>query len=209
LQKKIYKKISKKENKENKIYHEEIIGNIFLKYFLILKYSLERYEWEKMNSFSREEEEKMKIVEDIRKNKNKLKLLKITLKSIESNILEPKMSLEVFINLCRFYDISVIITNKKISMYINPLEEKLPYYMNINENKNYIIKLLDEEQSKKYELNKILNNNLMVENIVKPFKSLSSYKLNELKEMNEKLSLGIDNKDKKQDLYNKLIEYMK
>ena len=81
--------------------------------------------------------------------------------------------------------------------------------MNINENKNYIIKLLDDEQSKKYELNKILNNNLMVENIVKPFKSLSSYKLSELKEMNEKLTLGIDSKDKKQDLYNKLIEYMK
>jgi hypothetical protein len=204
-----YKKIKKIDKKKEKEYYEEIDGNIFLKYFLILKYTLDKYDWDKMNNFAREEEEKMKIIEDLRKNKDRLKMLKIILKNIECNILETKMSLEVFINLCKYYDISLIISNKNISMYINPKEDVLPNFINMNENKNYRIKLFEDEQNRRYELNRILNNNLMVDNMVKPFKIISNYKLPELKIMVEKLKLGIDIKDKKLDLYNKMIEYIK
>ena len=88
-------------------------------------------------------------------------------------------------------------------MYINPKENTIPFKI---EKVNNYYKLKKDFTEKEYlELEKYLH----VNNIEKPFTALSSYKLGELKNMILMLKLSLDNKEKKQDLYNKLIEYSK
>jgi len=205
----LIKREKKEINSTSKNYDYEVReGNKFLKYFLILYNGIDKYEWEKLNNFDKEEKEKIKIIENIRINKSKLKMLKISKNKLENNLLENELSLENFINLCLFYDISLIVKIKNIYSYINPKNDINPEYIERNENNNYLLKLYDDNK-KKLEYNKIEKNGVLVNNIIKPFKNITDYKLCDLKEIAEKLKLGVDEKDRKKDLYSKMLNYLK
>ena len=175
-----------------------------------------------INKFKTEKETKVKIVEEIRKNKDLLKHYKIKKTFIEDELINNKsLTLEGFISLIFFYKIKLLIIKKNIYCCYNISQDellnynnkglniiKLDYYnnksssFNINEN----IKLTNEE------LSNIINNYYYVDNITKPIKCYSYYKLPCLITICEKLKLNIynDNKKKKtkKELYEEIINYL-
>ena len=140
-----------------------------------------------INKFKTEKENKVKIVEEIRKNKDLLKIYKIKKTFMEDELINNKsLTLDGFISLIVFYKIKLLIIKKNIYCYYNISQDevlsynnkglniiKLDYYnnkrnsFNIDEN----IKVTNEE------LSNIINNYYYVDNITKPIKCYSYYKL--------------------------------
>jgi hypothetical protein len=136
-----------------------------------------------------EAQEKMKIADKLDtikfKFKNKDKIM-------ENLMYEKKINMKTFNALCMYYKINVMYVKDNIYLKM--------FYNNTNDNDNDFF-TLDEHYN--FVENKNVTDKYEIVNIDKPFKSVSSYKLDELKDISRLLHLPCDLK--KQLLYDSII----
>ena len=177
--------------------------------FYILKFGENNYEM--LDNINIVFEKKLKIdyVEKIRKEKHIVKLYKLaTLTHLENQLAnEEKIDLNTFFTLCAIENINVLYVCKKT--YFELL---------MNDDTIHIIRRLDNyskygyEGTEKTKIELYKTTLFKVDNIEKPVKPISSYKVSELIEFCTKLGIEIyikdTNKNKsKKDLYESLIQY--
>ena len=178
--------------------------------FYIMKNGIQSYEMFPHKNLIGEKKIKIEYIELIRKNKLLLKKYKFsTLANIE-NVLanESKIDISTFFSLCVLENINVII-----------IKNKIYYELLMNDSDDiFIVRQLNNnifgyESSKINEILKLKEQLLKIDNIEKPLKSISAYKLDDLLFMCNKLELNtIDNltkkSKKKKDLYETLFQYL-
>jgi hypothetical protein len=178
---------------------------------------------ETINSFKVMKDFKFSVVEKLRSQKNVLKNFKISKLFVEDDLTNnEKISFKTFHALCILYLINVIIlrTNYTYCVLCTNNDEKaynLQNYkvlqisdvkMNAHFN-NFDVQLMNSSFTEE-ELQKCLTTYFAIENIEKPLKAFSSYKLDDLTTIAKKLDVSSydDNgkKRKKQDLYESILQ---
>ena len=182
--KKVIEKI-KKEEKDIFIPDEE--DSLFWCY-IIYKYGYSEYELKREKKYESITSMKIDLVYTVRENKDLLKKLKLRKSKLEENLTNDKRkNLDTFLFL--------IAVNEMNLIYINGQT----YYEELysDEEKICIIKY-EKEQDKyglydvsKEKLEELKKTRLHILNISKPIKSLSSYKVLELKEICKTLNIDI------------------
>jgi hypothetical protein len=177
--------------------------------FYILKYGESNYEMLDNINIVLEKKLKIDYVEKIRKEKQIVKAHKFaTLTHLENQLAnEAKIDVNTFFTLCVIENINVLYVSKKI--YFELL---------MNDDKIHIIHRLDNYSKYGYEgiaqskIELYRSTLFKVDNVEKPVKTISAYKVPELVEFCSKLGIEIcikdTNKNKsKKDLYESLIQY--
>ena len=201
-----YNKKNEKYNKDNffrekKEYYVPYSNDkLFWCFYKIINES-----WDENENFRIEKEFKIDCIEKLRKNKNYLKPYKLTLSTIENDLLnERKITFKTLVALCILYKINLIYTfnNKYYELNNDSLD---------NINNIHVISNINDKDSLlliKKDLDYYRNNFYCIENINKPLKAISGYTIKELELMAKKLQIiedDIKNKNKK-DLYQKISE---
>jgi len=177
--------------------------------FYILKYGEANYEMLDNINIVLEKKIKIDYVEKIRKEKQIVKAHKFaTLTHLENQLAnEVKIDINTFFTLCVIENINVLYVSKKI--YFELL---------MNDDKIHIIHRLDNYSKYGYEglaqskIELYRSTLFKVDNVEKPVKTISAYKVSELVEFCSKLGIEISIKDtnknkSKKDLYESLIQY--
>ena len=166
---------------------------------------------------------KFSVVEKLRSQKNILKNFKISKSFVEDDLTNnEKISFKTFHALCILYLINVIIlrSNNTYCVLCTNNDEKVYNLQNYkvlqlsNEKmsaqfNNFDVELLNGTLSEE-ELQKRLSSYFYIENIEKPLKAFSSYKLDDLITIAQQLAIVIydenGKKRKKQDLYENILK---
>ena len=155
-----------------------------------------------------EKKHKIEYVERIRKEKQIVKTYKFaTLTHIENNLAnEIQLDIKTFLTLCTIENLNVLF-----------VKNKTYYELLMNDSNNLYIVYLLQNNKYGYEINPINAQQIKttfykLDNIDKPIKSITGYKLLELVEICEKLAIDIVNKETnknkcKKDLYEAIIQY--
>ena len=191
--------------------------------FYIFKNGIENYHLLHDKNIIVEKKIKIEYVELLRKQKKNIKNYKIAPLSYIENFLvnEEKIDLKTFLTLCIIENLNIMYIHKK-TFFENIISETDDEINDTNLNDirvNILVK--SEENINKYgcELN-VLNEKIKdyrnkyykLENIDKPVKAFSSYKLEDLIKLCEKLAIDILNpltnkKKTKKELYESIIQY--
>ena len=184
------KKIVKSENNTRKntdIFIPKYKDTLFW-CFYIIKYGWEKYHLIGRYSFSIEKKIKIEFIEYLRSKKEILKKNKWKRNYLENDLLNnDTISIETFLCLCTLHNIqATIIYDKLYYQYDNELDQKI-----------YIIK------NDKYALCTLFPNQIIkkistfwrIPNLKKPLKSISSFKVDELKKISSKLDINISKKN--------------
>ena len=188
--------------------------------FNVIKNGFAEYEFPGNTSFVKEKEEKFKLIEYLRFNKQLLKTNRI--KNIREDIEDELANKEVigmktFIALCIVYKFNILFIHKRKCFNLVSIEGN-PYHI-IHHRDNKILlnhnKGHNKDQMNYYSyemdftpemISNYKDNYFNWETIDKPIKGLSSYKVDELMEICKKLELPIkDGKILKKDLYEMVI----
>ncbi len=204
------RKVIKKEEKEKE--KEKCITNyftidkndsLFWTFFYIFNGEFEYMSIH--NEFSTEKLMKIDLLEKIRKNKDILKKYKVKSNYIEDQLLNSNtIDVTTFCILCILNNISFILHNKYF------------YWSHICNEEIFIINNIKKKckiftgNDTNNEIECIKKNRIEVSNINKLIKSMSSYKMAELKDICEKLNINMfkntGKKKKKQEIYQELCE---
>lgn len=192
-------------NKINNIDHYEELNNInssthdkLFWYYYVLKYGLDQYNNIK-NRFTEEKNKKIEIIETIRKNKSHLKLFKISITDIENDLLnEKKIKLNTFFYLINLFNLNLYYKFKNMLFIVN-INSGIKFILK-NENNNLILEEL------KNDLN--IDNYWIPKDFVKPLRSITYYKLDDLKEIVNKLLIDHSIFKKKLDYYTAIQNYI-
>ncbi len=208
----IYKKINKYnrfiDNKKNiqkpvvnTIEKEEKVDSIVSNYFFIdtdddsmfwcwfiFDKTMQEYYIETQinkSAFTFKKNVKLNLITEIRKNKKKLKPLKIKINEIENNLVyENKMNLNTLLSILICKDENIVYVDDKLFYEcINNPENKTIYIYKKNDTYGVSIKNIDVAQLK--------NKRITVENINKPLKAISNYKVIELRELCKKFNINV------------------
>tara|TARA_Y100000389_G_scaffold204900_1_gene260623 strand:- start:4261 stop:5112 length:852 start_codon:yes stop_codon:yes gene_type:complete len=156
------------------------------------------------NRFLTEKKFKISSIDKIKNNNNNiLKKLKTSKITIENDLLNEKnISFDTFIVLCNVYELNIFYVKDKIYSKMNLDIEKdqedekdIKYYILYHNKDEIKITLNNQYNTDNY--NNILKNLIYVENINKPLKNISCYKLKDLQDFSIKLNLPINNDNKK------------
>ena len=170
--------------------------------YIIKMYDMKEYDVNNTNRFSYEKMKKIELIETVRNNKDTLKKLKIKKADVESELVyNSNMSISTFIIVMIMNKFNVIYYNDKCYYEISGIGDKNDLIIINKKNNKYGISMDNESIN----INEIRSNRLIIENINKPLKAISNYKLAELQDMCKKLKIKIvddnDKKYKKKDLY--------
>lgn len=168
--------------------------------FYILKYGYDHYELIYNKHFSIEKELKIKTIEMINKDKSLLKNFKLKHIEIESNLLNDKYTtIESLFALCIYNDVNLFLVKNQTYYEIKVNDDKI----------TNIIHLKDNQFSLEYDSdNTKYLNYYCIENVNKPIKSVSAYKVDELIIICNKLKIDIFKngiKKKKPELYSDIL----
>lgn len=213
----LIKKDDKHENtnsyKKNSLFIPKENDSLFWCYYIILNGDC-NYEILNVKNSLIEKQLKINYINKIRENKNIIKTYKFdTITNIESNLANDNyISIKTVISLCAIEKINLIFVRKKT--YFELL-------MNDNE-PIYVIRELENQSkySKKYGF-EVINKNILdeiretlykVDVLSKPIKALSSYKVQDLINIADKLAIEILNKETgknktKNEIYESIIQY--
>jgi hypothetical protein len=184
--------------------------------FYIIKYGESQYEIENKNILN-EKKIKINFINEIRNKKNILKKYKFdTLSNIETNLVNDNMiNLQTFFSLCVIENINIVFINKNKKYYYDFLvdddKENIHYIFELSNLNKYGYMLEKSNLSLDYK-----NDYYKLENIHKPIKGLSFYKVEDLIEICKKLEINVYNADincnekklkNKNQLYELLIQY--
>lgn len=176
--------------------------------FYIMKNGDAKYEMIEHKNILTEKKHKIEYVEKIRKEKQIVKTYKFaTLTHIENNLAnENQLDIKTFLTLCAIENLNILFVKNKtyFELLMNDSNELYIVYLLQNNKYGYEINHINAQQIKTtlYKL----------DNIDKPIKSITGYKLLELVEICEKLAIDIVNKETnknkcKKDLYEAIIQY--
>ena len=176
--------------------------------FYIMKHGDTKYEMLEHKNIIIERKIKIEYVEKIRKEKQTVKTYKFaTLTHIENNLANDNyLDIKTFLTLCAIENLNILFVKNKTyyELVMNDSNELHIVYLLQNEKYGYEINHTNSEQIKStlYKL----------DNIDKPIKSMSGYKISELVEICEKLAIDTINKETnkpkcKKDLYEAIIQY--
>lgn len=176
--------------------------------FYLMKYGDVKYEMLEHKNILTEKNLKIEYVEKIRNEKQTVKTYKFaTLTHIENNLAnENQLDVKTFLTLCAVENLNVLFVKNKTyyELLMNDSNELHTIHLLQNYKYGHEINPTGAEQIKTtlYKL----------DNIDKPIKSMSGYKLSELVEICEKLAIDIVNKDtnkskNKKELYEAIIQY--
>ena len=181
-----YSYIKKKKNTINDDYDK-----LFFNLLNIVKYP----ELDMFYNRHKEQNIKLNLSNSLDGYKIKQKSLICQKLSYENNI-----DLPVFDTLVMYFKLNIcyVCENVFIRMFYNPNSDV--YYIL---NKDLSIKCVKYEK-----IQDILENNYEIENIFKPMNSCSYYKVDKLKEIVNKLNINIEEKIKKNDLYEMIIKHL-
>jgi hypothetical protein len=173
----------------------------------VMKHGDASYEMLKHRNFITEKKLKFESIEQIRKNKEIIKMYKFaTLTHLENNLAnDERLDVKTFLSLCVIENINVIYINKKTYFKLS---------MN-DTNTIHVIHSLDNYKfghEQKMISDDIINNLYPLESIDKPIKAISAYKVQELVDICNQLSIETTCKESgktkpKKDLYESLIQY--
>ena len=202
--------------------HKNFADKLFWIFYKIIN-KLNDIDLEYINSFKIMKEFKISSVEKLKNQKNILKDFKIQKGLVEDDLTNnEKISFKTFYGLCVLYLVNVIVirdnntycilcTNNDEKV-INLQNYKLIKISNVkmsSEFNNFDIELVDNSFTEE-DLQKILKTYYNIENIEKPLKAFSNYKLSDLVNIAEKLSINIYDehakKKKKQELYENILQ---
>ena len=171
----------------------------------IMKNGETNYELLNNRNYIIEKKLKIEYIEKIRKEKQLLKTYKFTTLSYLENRLanEDKIDVNTFLSLCVLENLNVMYINKK-TYYQLSMSDDGPLH---------IIYSLD-----KYRFGHEINNTFVksslfqIDNVNKPIQSISNYKIQELIDICEKLSIETIDKEtnkkkNKNELYESLVQY--
>ena len=217
---------SKKYSKYNEPFkitnHKNFQDKLFWLFYKLIN-NFDDSDLETLNSFTIMKDFKFGVVEKLRSQKNSLKNFKISKTYVEDDLTNnEKISFKTFHALCVLYLINVIIlrSNNSYCVLCTNNDEKVYNLQNYkvlqlsNEKmsaqfNNFDVELLNGSLSEE-ELQNYLVSYFHIENIEKPLKAFSSYKLDDLTKIAEQLQISIydetGKKRKKQDLYEKIVQ---
>ena len=217
---------SKKYSKYNEPFritnHKNFQDKLFWIFYKIIN-NLDDSDLETINAFKVIKEFKFSVVEKLRSQKNILKNYKISKTFVEEDLTNnEKISFKTFHALCILYLINVIIlrSNNTYCVLITNNDEKVYNLQNykvlkISNEKmsaqfnNFDVELVNSSLSEE-ELQKCLSTYFYIENIEKPLKAFSSYKLDDLTKIADQLDINSydehGKKRKKQDLYEQILQ---
>ena len=175
--------------------------------FYIMKHGMEEYNSLEYKNIVVEKKIKIEYIELLRTKKQLLKEHKMaTLSHIENFLLnEIKIDLKTFLALCVCENLPMIYIHKNTyyELFLDDIsynDDKIPMYT---------ITKFDEPLKYGYKIeNKEITKNLYkIDNLNKPLKAMSAYKVDELLDMCHKLGISMsDKKETKQDLYQKIVQ---
>lgn len=172
--------------------------------FYIMKNGQTDYEMLEHRNFILEKKLKIEYVEKIRLDKELLKMYKFaTLTHLESNLAnDDRIDMPTFLSLCVVENLNVTIVKKQtyFELLMNDTVE------------THTIHCLDNYKHGYNQICPDKSTLLKIDNIAKPLKSISSYKVGELTEMCEQLKISVVNektcKNKnKNELYESIAQY--
>ncbi len=179
--------------------------------FYMIKFAEIEYELIDKNIIN-EKKIKIEYVEKIRKNKNMIKKYKFnTLTNIEDNLVNDlSIKLSTFFVLCCIENINIIFINEKKRFYYELKfddSDEFNYIYDLSHKNKYGLILNKSDIMCEYK-----NNYYKIDNIDKPIKAMSSYKVEELIKICKLLQINITdnntNKIKnKKELYESIIQY--
>ncbi len=190
----------------------------------VMKNGLEEYDALENINIVTEKKLKIEYVELLRKKKTIIKGYKIApLSYIENQLVnEKKIDLKTFLALCVIEELNIIYAHKKTYFEFNKfVEDDNKFEEECAENKINVVVRTDEGGEAKYgyylnvnntKINEYRDKYYKMENIDKPIKVFSSYKLGDLTELCNKLAIDtvnpLTNKKKtKQELYESIVQY--
>ena len=202
--------------------HKNFADKLFWIFYKIIN-NLNDVDLEHINSFKIMKEFKINSVEKLKNQKSILKDFKIQKGLVEDDLTNnEKISFKTFHGLCVLYLVNVILirdnntycilcTNNDEKV-INLQNYKLLKISNVKMSSgfnNFDIELVNNNFTEE-DLQTVLKSYYNIENIEKPLKAFSNYKLDDLVNIAEKLSINIYDehakKKKKQELYENIIQ---
>lgn len=217
---------SKKYSKYNEPFkinnHKNFADKLFWIFYKIIN-NFSDIDLEHINSFKIIKEFKISSVEKVKSQKNILKDFKIQKSAVEDDLTNnEKISFKTFHALCVLYLVNVILIrdNNTYCVLCTNSDEKVINLQNYKVLKitnvkmssqfnNFDIELVNNSITEE-EFQKILKSYYVIENIEKPLKAFSNYKLDDLVSIAEKLNINIYDehakKKKKQELYENIIQ---
>ena len=179
--------------------------------FYIMKNGIDKYEELNETGISVVTEKQLKIgfVEKLRKEKHLIKIYKFASNThIENQLVnENKIDISTFLTLCVLENLNVVYLKKKTYYELLMNDGNDIHVVNFNDYGKFCYKL-----SLNNDVNNIRTTLFKIDNIEKPVKALSAYKLSELVEYCSKLDISVINektskKKNKNELYESLIQY--
>lgn len=235
----IYVDYNKSQNKYNEKLKKVDFNKFFDKFFWCfyqLSNNLNFEDLNYINPFKTEKDFKISLLEKIRENKDIFKKYKIKKTSMEDDLLNNKcITLETFKGLCLLYGLNIFIikdNNTYTHFSFIDIDEyecsdheydiskyniiKLNYNNESILSKNFNIIMYNWNKDKytltNQELATIAKEYYYLDNLEKPLKAFSSYKLSDLHEICNKLKINImsetDKKKSKQELFNTILKQL-
>ena len=203
---------NKKDNRKDKnIFYPKEKDTLFWCYY-INKNGIDEFLNNKRHNFTIEHDIKINTIEKIQSMKDILKINKIKKTLVEDELMnQNKIGIAALKTLMLIDNTNLIIVKKYCYQKIifNKDKEDINtdnYKIIVNDANNYYVytKLSDKE------LVNMIDTRYSVEDIIKPLKSISSYKLPEIQSISERLDIkliNINGKNKtKQNLYTEILE---
>jgi hypothetical protein len=191
----------------NKIYIPREKDTLFWCFF-IMKHGDTHYEMLDNKNIIVEKRNKIEYIEKIRKDKQLIKTYKfVTLTNLENNLAnEDKLNIGTFLSLCVFENINVLYVKNKTYYELLMNDESTIFIVYQLENNKYGI-----EQSVIINTTDIKNTLYKIDNVEKPIKPFSAYKLQDLVDIAIKLGFEVTNKTSnkaknKKELYEDIVK---
>jgi hypothetical protein len=200
-------KIEKKEKTKKTFLKEK--DTLFWSFYIMVNGDVE-YELLQPINLIIEKKIKIEYIEKLRQNKGLLKQYKYaTLVHMENQLLnEQRIDINTFFSLCLLEKLNILYINKNTYYEFALNESNSKIFILYHLDKKYSFEIGVSEAIEKYK-----SELFQIENFSKPLKSISSYKLQELKDFCKKLGIQTQQQteDKKnigkKELYESLIQY--
>jgi hypothetical protein len=181
--------------------------------FYIMKYGENKYDsiYNKNDLVARQV--KIEYVDKIRKNKPIVKTYKFdTISNIESNLANDNfLNIKTFLTMCAIENINILFIDNKTyyELYMNDTNDLFVIY---SFKKGSYDKKYGFEINSKDKTDIVKEKLFQINNIDKPIKAIASYKIDELVDICNKLSINISNSElgkrkSKKEIYEAIIQY--
>ena len=206
-------KENKENNKKQTIFYPKENDTLFWCYFIIKNGEI-NYETLNNKNIVITKQLKIELIQKIRDNKSIVKTYKFdTISNIENNIVNDNyINIKSIMTLCVIEKINLIFISRKTYYELLMCDDKPIYIIRENFTHNNYTKNYSFELANNDTIEEIKNTLYKIDNLNKPIKIISSYKLQELIDICNKLAIEIINKDTnkkktKNELYEAIIQY--